>query len=86
MCVGPLKPSKPPPLPPIADPRDFGEAPKEAPKRTSANEKVARAQERKRLASLKGARSTLLTGPQGLLTPASTGRAGLLSGSPIYNA
>ena len=84
MCVGPLKPSKPPPLPPM--PEALPEASQTAPKRATSNEKQARRQERQRIASLRGARSTLLTGPQGLLTPASTGRAGLLSGSPIYNA
>lgn len=76
MCVGPLaapKKAAPPPLPP--PPMAEAKAPKE-PKGIQRR----RSEEKRRMTALRGDRSTMLTGSQGVLTPASIGGATLLGG------
>jgi hypothetical protein len=71
MCVSAPKMEAPPPPPP---------APKPAKK---ANESVrrARSQSQKRSRAAGGDASTQLTGPRGLMAPANTANATLLSGN-----
>jgi len=80
MCVGPLaapKKAAPPPLPPPPQAMTEAKAPKE-PKPKDVERR--RREERRRITSLRGDRSTMLTGSQGVLTPASIGGATLLGG------
>lgn len=68
MCIGPFapppKPPKPPPLPP---------PPPEPPTLADPAVRRARADAEKRARSLAGDKSTIQTGPQGLLAPEKTG-------------
>ena len=74
MCVGPFKPPKPPAPPPLPPP-----APEPA-KMSDPDVARARREADKRAKSLAGDKSTIITGPQGLLVPESTGTT-LLGGS-----
>ena len=71
MCIGgsPSMPAPPPPPPP----------PPAAPTKANPLVKRARGQELKRARGLAGDRSTILTSPQGLLMPETTGKT-LLGG------
>lgn len=74
MCVGPFAPPKlpaPPPLPP---------PPPEPPKKSDPSVRRARADADKRARSLAGDKSTIVTGPKGLLAPETIGKT-LLGGS-----
>lgn len=78
MCVGPLaapKKASPPPLPPPPQAMTEAKAPKE-PKGIQRR----RREEKRRMTALRGDRSTMLTGSQGVLTPASIGGTTLLGG------
>lgn len=78
MCVGPLaapKKAAPPPLPPPPQAMTEAQSPKE-PKGIQRR----RREEKRRMTALRGDRSTMLTGSQGVLTPASIGGATLLGG------
>ena len=67
MCVGPFAPPKPPKPPPLPPP------PPEPPTLADPAVRRARADAEKRARSLAGDKSTIQTGPQGLLTPEKTG-------------
>jgi hypothetical protein len=64
---------------PVADPY-LPPPPKEDPKKSDDAVKRAREEELKRIRSLQGAGSTILTGAKGLSAPASTGKTALLGG------
>jgi hypothetical protein len=72
MCFGRSKPAPPPPPPPPV------ELPKAVPTQASAEVKAARKNEKQALALNQGRKSTILTGPRGLLTQADTQKKTLL--------
>jgi hypothetical protein len=67
MCVGPFKPPKPPQLAPLPPP------PAPAPTRADPAVRRARTDAEKQFRARAGDRSTIVTGPQGLLVPEQTG-------------
>jgi hypothetical protein len=72
MCFGRSKPAPPPPPPPPV------ELPKAVPTQASPTVVAARKAEKQALALNQGRKSTILTGPRGLLTQADTQKKTLL--------
>lgn len=73
--MGKFKAPKPAPLPEPPPP-----PPEPEPRKTNEAVRKARREEVKRVSSLRGDRSTLLTGPSGLMKEANTGTTTLLGG------
>jgi hypothetical protein len=74
MCIGPFAPPKMPAPPPLPPP------PPEPPRKSDPAVRRARIEADKQFRARAGDRSTIVTGPQGLLTPEATGTT-LLGGS-----